>query len=367
MKKHNTIAISRLERQQLSGTEFTTPQEIVAWMGAMQAQDFGMAKWAIGARLPGSTDSLIEAAINLGKIIRTHVMRPTWHFVAAEDIYWMLDLTAANVKAAQSSRDRQLELTEEIYTRSNRKIENALGREGYLTRKELLRELQESGFAIDQNRSAHLLARAEAEKIICSGPIIKGKPSYALLSKMVPKKVNLSKEEALAMLARRYFSSHGPATLQDFSWWSGLAAADARHAIELVSGEINSESIDGRTYHTARNHKTGRPAGEKIHLLPTYDEYLVAYADRSASVDPKYNQHMNEISNRGMFWPIIVVNGQVEGIWKRSIKGDTIRINLFPFTDLNQAVISQVKQAAERYGSFFIKRVEVTLNTLPEK
>ena len=241
------ISHIRLASQQLAGTKFATPKEILAWMGAMQAQDYPMSKWAIGARLPASTDQLIEVAITNAEIIRTHLLRPTWHFVSADDIYWLLDLSAAQNKAAQSSRDRDLELTEADYAKSNGIIEKALSTGRHLIREELIAELNKAGIATDQNRAAHLFARAELEKIICSGATRNGKTTYALLSERVPKVRQISRDEALAELARRYFTSRCPASLQDFTWWSGLPARDANRALELVKSTFTPETIDGRT------------------------------------------------------------------------------------------------------------------------
>jgi hypothetical protein len=357
--KLSDIALTRLVSQQLIGTKYATPKAIVSWMGAMQSQDFPMAKWAVGLRLPGSTEQIVEADINNADIIRTHVMRPTWHFVASEDIYWLLDLTAAQVIATQSARDRQLELTQKVYTKSNSILEKALSKAGALTREAVLVELQKAGIATDQNRSAHLLERAEVEQIICSGPIHKGKPTYALLSERVPKKITLSKDEALATLARKFFSSRGPASLQDFTWWSGLPAADTRQAIELIKGEFQSESIDGKTYHFANNIIMPEVTDETVHLLPPFDEFIVAYTDRSAAVEAKYAERMNEISNRGVFWPVIVINGQVKGIWKRTFNRASIIMDFQPFTELSHSMKTLIESAAGSYGSFMGKMVEI--------
>lgn len=359
--KPSDISLIRLLNQHIAGKRLTTPKEIVSWMGAMQAQDYPMAKWAIGVRLPGSTDRSIEAAIDNAEIIRTHLLRPTWHFVAAEDIYWLLELTAPQIKAAQSSRDRDLALTEAVYARSNTTIENALSADGHLTREELIAELQKAGIATDQNRASHLFARAELEKIICSGATRKGKPTYALLSKRVQKARELTKEKALAELARRYFTSRGPATLQDFTWWSGLAARDAKHALDLVKSDLNPETIDGRTYWLTPDFTVPTFSHTSVFLLPTYDEFILSYANRGASIPSEQEQHMKEISDRGVFRPIIVVNGQVSGIWKRTIKKDTIIIEIQPFTLTDQSTQELIHHAASQYEHYIGKKLEINL------
>ena len=325
----------------------------------MQAQDYSMAKWAIGVRLPGSNEQSIEAAIGRADILRTHLLRPTWHFVAAEDICWLLELTASQIKAAQSSRDRDLELTEAVYLKSNTIIEKALSTGEHLTREELIARLQKAGIATNQNRASHLFARAELEKFICSGATRDGKTTYALLSKRVQKTRELTKEEALAELAIRYFTSRGPASEQDFRWWSGLSTRDANHAVELVKSDLILEKIDGRTYWLMPGFIAPRSSQASALLLPTYDEFIISYTDRSPSIPAQLESHMKEISDRGVFRPIIVVNGQVAGIWKRTINKDTLIVEIQHFTQVNQSIVDLIHQAAAQFGYFLDKKVEV--------
>ena len=218
LMNQSDIALRRLASQHLAGTKFTTPKEIVARMAAMQAQDYPMAKWAIGIRLPGSDDALIESTLDQAHILRTHVLRPTWHFVAAEDIYWLLELSTPRIKAGQKGRDRQLELTEPLYTRSNAIIERALSKGQHLRREELIDDLNQAGIRTDQNRASHLLMRAELDKIICSGASRDGKLTYALLPERAPQTKRFNREETLAELASRYFTSRSPARLKDCAW-----------------------------------------------------------------------------------------------------------------------------------------------------
>jgi hypothetical protein len=359
MIDQSEIALFRLASQRLVETDFSTPKELVYWMGAVQAQDYPMAKWAIGARLPGLTDKTIETAIASADIIRTHLLRPTWHFVATEDVNWMLDLTASQIKAIQSPREKQLELTEEVIARSNATIEKALSAGRHLTREELISALHQVGINTDQNRASHLFARAELEKIICSGASRGSKTTYALFSERVPKTTDLSRDEALAKLARRYFHSRCPATLQDFTWWSDLPARDASKALELVKSEFDRMLIGGRTYWLSRGLTLPHTGRDGAYLLPTYDEFIISYSDRSASISPQLEQHMKQISDRGVFRPIIVVDGQVVGIWKRTLQNDALRIEIQPFIDLDPSTKDKIAEAATRYGSFMGKEIEL--------
>jgi DNA glycosylase AlkZ-like len=355
----SSISTTRLVNQQLVGSQFTSPRSIVSWMVAMQAQDLPMARWAVGIRLPGMTDEKVMDAFNRGQVLRTHLLRPTWHFVTPEDIYWLLELSAPQIIASQRARDRQLELSPEIYSLSNATIEQALKTHGQLTREELLLMLNTAGIKTDQNRSAHLLMRAELEKIICSGAMVRGKPSYALLGEKVSKPQKLSKEEALAELAMRYFTSRCPATVQDFSWWSGLSALDVRQGVEAVRSSFVQEELGGKTYLMPEDYSYPTSAERTLFLLPTYDEFLISYANRSASIQPHYEYHMKEISDRGIFWPVIVIDGQVEGIWKRKYKKESLIVEILPFSQLDEATLALIDRAAAQYACFQDKNMTI--------
>jgi hypothetical protein len=351
------IASLRLANQQIAGTKCGSAQEVVGWMGAMQAQDFAMAKWAVGIRFPNSKDSDIEAAINSGKIFRTHVLRPTWHFVSAEDIHWILDLTAPEIKAAMKSRRAELGLSETVFTQSNRIIEKALRDQKQLTREAVIAEFERADFAVDNNRGYHLLVQAELDGILCSGPIEKGKKTYALLEERCPKIRRLSKEEALARLADKYFTSHGPASLQDFIWWSGLPAGDARRALEMVRPGLASETIASRTVWFHDNIFTSRPDENTACFLPAFDEFIISYEDRSASLsDIAFRR---AVSSNGIFRPVIVVNGQAIGIWKRAVKQNKVIVETQLFDPSINLPSEIIQNAVSPYGRFLDKEVEI--------
>ena len=237
-----TIAHHRLRQQQLAAPRFPTPEEVVAWLGAVQAQDYLGAKWALGLRLPETTDAAIEQAFADGAILRTHVLRPTWHFVAPADIRWMQALTGGRVLAANGYMVRQHGLEEATFQRSNAALAGALTGGNFLTRNELGAALAAAGIHAEGNRLAYLVMRAELDALICSGPRRGKQFTYALLEERVPPAPALTPEEALAELTRRYFTGHGPATLQDFSRWSGLTVADARQGVDLVGDALARRS-----------------------------------------------------------------------------------------------------------------------------
>ncbi|MBW8326273.1 MAG: winged helix DNA-binding domain-containing protein [Prolixibacteraceae bacterium] len=357
---HTTIASLRLLNQQIATPRLKTAKELVSWMGAMQAQDYNHAKWAIGVRLPHLTEIQIETAFNKGEIIRTHLMRPTWHFVSANDIYWMLELTAPQIKSAMKSRNRELGLTESVFGKSQEILVKVLEGNKSITRDELSVQLNKYGISTDGQRLPHILMEAEIDRIICSGQIQGKKQTYALLSERVPKKVILTKEEALAKLAKTYFTSHGPATLPDFIWWSGLPVTDARKALEMNKPTLISETIDTETYWFADTVSTPSTIPDSVYLLPAFDEYLISYKNRRAAIS--IDHHKKAVSNNGIFWPIIVVNGQISGLWKRTVKKDTVLIELDHFRPHDQKEVQLIGKAAETFGRYTETKTEVKIN-----
>src|SRR6266568_4837740 len=247
MMTHLNIAHQRLHNQFIAQQAFEKADDVVRWLGAVQAQDYAAAKWALGLRMQNSTDDLIEQAFTDGTILRTHVMRPTWHFVLPADIRWMLALTAPRVLATIAYYDRTLELDDAVFSQSNAVLAKALQGGKQLTRAELFSELQQAGIATDNlQRIGHILMHAELDGIICSGARRGKQFSYALLDERAPQARTLDCEEALAEFARRYFTSRGPATLQDFVWWSGLTVADARAGLEMVKPQLVHAVVDGQ-------------------------------------------------------------------------------------------------------------------------
>jgi len=345
------IAHERLHNQHLSAPKLKKPADVVRWLGAVQAQDYYGAKWALGLRMKGVTDEAVEKAFADGEILRTHVMRPTWHFVTPADIRWLLQLTAPRVNARNAYYYRKLELDDGVFKRSNKTLANALRGGRQLTREVLRTAVQRDGIAADDLlRLIHILARAELDGVICSGSR-KGKQfTYALLDERVPQTKTLARDEALAELTRRYFTSHGPATLPDFVWWSGLTAKDARSGLDMVQCHLVKESIDGRSYWLSSIGPKRKRASRVAYLLPTYDEYLVSYKDRSAALAPLDGKQ----APRGnvIFGSPIVIDGRVVGSWKRTLEKKTVVISLMPFATLSKAERQAVADAAVRYGAF---------------
>jgi hypothetical protein len=344
----------RLANQHMAGTIFTSPKDLVAWMGAMQAQDFAMSKWAVGVRLPNFTDKSIDAAMDRGDILRTHVLRPTWHLVAAGDVRWIIQLTAPHIQKIVKGRHADLELTKAVLSKSRKVLERTLRDGNFSTREELIVEFNKTGIATDNNRASHLFTSAELEGLICSGPTKRGKQTFGLLDERIPQTRPLSRDEALRSLARRYFSSHGPAALEDFDWWSGLSASDAKRALDMVKPDLSSATVDSKIYWFAR---TNVKPKDSAYLLPAYDEFIISYKDRTATITSE--NHKRAVSSNGIFHPTVVVNGKTIGIWKRTIMEDKVIVEIDHFAKLNPALQRLIEAAAVRYGEFLEKKVEL--------
>lgn len=346
---HQEISHHRLVSQKLLETNSNSPEEIVRHLGAMQAQDYGMAKWAIGSRCD-ATEKEIEDVINSGKIIRTHILRPTWHFVSADDIYWMLDLSRSQVKRLFTSLARQHGYDDKKLDQVNSRIEKLLTRNNHLTRDEIMQELN------IQKASGNLspviiMMNAELSGLVCNGKM-KGKQiTYALLEEKVSKpQSKLTKEEGLAKLAKRYFESHGPATLQDFSWWSGFPPTTVRLAINSIESELNSIEIDNQKYWFGANFTGADNFCESVHFLPAFDEILISYKTREASILLEHQP--KAFTNNGIFKPVILENGKVIGTWKRTLKKDHAKIETQFFNeteDHKKTILFEGIKSFEKY------------------
>ena len=321
---------------------------MVKYLGAVQAQDYAGAKWALGLRMQKSSDAMIDKAMADGTIIRTHVLRPTWHFITPADARWMIDLTADRINAFSASRYRQLELDGPVFKQANDALAKALEGGKQLSRSEVMDVLNTAGVKTDELRFIHILMHAELDKVICSGSRQGKQFTYTHFDGRVPAAAPLAKEEALAALAGRYFKSRGPATLHDFAWWGGITLAEAKTGFEAVKADLTSVIVDRKTFWVPIEQTEATGKSKRAYLLPAFDEFAVAYSDRTAAVKPKYLEQARHV----IFDPSIVVNGQVVGTWKRSIKKREVDITLNFFGKINQAQKRSVDAAAARYRKF---------------
>lgn len=341
----------RLQSHRLTGSQFTTPEEAVAWMGAVQAQSDKVAEWAVGLRTKDCNEVAVKAALDSGSILRTHVLRPTWHFVTPENIRWMLRLTGERIKAALRSFDARFPMSEADHHRGYDLLGKLLGGGRSMTRQELADEFVKRGFSLDTpRRMAHLLMLAEADALVCSG-VMKGRSqTYALLDERAPDSLSLSDDEALARLAMLYFRSHAPATLADFSWWSGLPLTVARTAVASLGSDVTAETWQEQTYYIHSDAPAGSRTMASAQLLPAYDEFLIAYRDRSQVLQPRH--YARAFSNNGIFQPVVLWRGRVVGNWKCIAKKGSSAYEYTWFEGEKTPSERQLRQAEKRYSYF---------------
>ncbi len=345
------IIRQRLSNQFLTGSRLATPVDVVRALGAVQAQDYSGAKWAVGMRTRSATDTDVEAAVARGDILRTHVLRPTWHFVLPEDIRWMLALTGPRIAQAMSSYNRKLGLTPAVFKKSNAAIEKALRDGKQLTRTEL-RPLVQKAFAGSPNGQiiGHMMMQAEVDGVICSGACRGKQFTYALLDERAPAAAGIERDEALSRLAERYFATRGPASVHDFSWWSGLTMGDAKRAIDIRGKAVVPVAVGEKNMWNVTRPKNAPAVGRIAHLLPNYDEYFIGFRDRSSlggRVGTKPVTGGNALINH-----ILTVGGEIVGGWKRKAIGKTTVVDLGLLVSLTEAERAQLEMARARFESF---------------
>ena len=347
MKDHH-LASLRIYNQHISAPDFKKPEDVVKYMVAMQAQDYAGAKWAVGLRMKNINENVIEQAISEGKILRTHLLRPTWHFVSPHDIRWILTLTAPRINAINAALSKKFELTDASFAKSNDVLANALQGNKQLTRPELVTVFEQAGIATNDLRFTLLLMRAELDQVICSGARVGKQFTYALLDDRAPAAAPLPHDEALTKLALGYFTSRGPATVHDFAYWSGLTVSDAGIGLENNKSQLIHETIEGKTYWMSNNTEFLVSSKTSAYLLPAFDEFAIAYKERKALINPLYLKQALHV----VFDPAIVVNDQVVGTWRRTIRKNTVDINLNLFGKLNKTQTKAVDMAVARYKKF---------------
>ncbi|HSD55726.1 MAG TPA: winged helix DNA-binding domain-containing protein [Candidatus Saccharimonadales bacterium] len=350
----------RLHNLQITAHQFSSPGELLQHMGAMQAQEYANALWAIAVRLPGFTRQQVEQAIEDRQIVRTWPMRGTIHFVPAEDAKWMVQLMAPKVLSSSAARRRQLNLTNEFVDEYQKVVVNALKGGVIMTRKELVELLSGRGIETGGQRGIHILWELAARGVLCFGPYRGKQPTFVLLDEWVPHSKQLTHDEACLQMVRWYFTSHGPATIKDFTAWTRLTVRETKTALTQLDNLLESTSVDGAEYWFAKSAHMPQRQSPDVQLLPAFDEYMIGYRDRSAMLEAAHASKVVPGGN-GVFLPIIVVNGQIRGTWKRTQTAKKATITLLPFTKLSSAELASATQIAKRYGTFVGLPVEVGL------
>jgi hypothetical protein len=354
------ITEQRLRHQHLVGARFTDPVSAVSWFGAVQSQDFAGSVWGVGQRCAGVDSAALRRLFDDGAIVRTHVLRPTWHLVAPPDLRWLLALTASRVQAANAAHYRRSGLDAALLGRSADLITAALQAGRQLTRAELAEALARGGISARGQRLTLIAMWCELEAIICSGAMRGRQHTYALVDVRVPATAPRERDDALGELAQRYFISHGPAQVPDFAWWSGLTLSDARLGLGLARVDLTELVVDGRTHYCGVADPPTGAAGPQAHLLPNFDEYVVAYQDRSAlfgsAAAAKEFDGITVLSS-----PLVVYRGRVAGRWRRTVHGDRVRVTITSPAEIGKTARRALTAAAARYGRFVGLPVELDL------
>lgn len=345
------VAYRRLHNQRLEGEPLGSPVDVVRWLGAVQAQDYGPAKWSLGERARGAVDADIDRAMAEGAILRTHMLRPTWHFVLPEDIRWMQALTAPRVHAQNAYYYRQTGLDDGLRARCNRLLESALRGGNHLTRRELEGVLAADGISLKGFGMAYVLMQAELDCIICSGGLKGKQQTYALLDERVPAAPALTRDEALAELVIRYFTSRGPATAKDLRFWSSLPLADIHRGIEVAGARLEREEIEGLPMWSAPGEAPVRPpSSPRVHLLQGLDEYFVGYGESREFCDQSGVRPSRV--DRAVYNGALILDSQLAGHWKRTVSRRAVTFTVALRVPFDDAQMHALHTAADAHGAF---------------
>ena len=355
----------RARNSGLTDRPFGAPDEVVRHHLAMQAQDYGPAKWSIGQRSRGLVDEDVDRALAEGSIIRTHVLRPTWHFVARDDARWLLELTGPRVLKLLGPRHRELGLDVRTLSRCERVLGAALEGGNQLTRKEAGDVLARARINIEGQRLPHILSHCELDTVICSGALAGKQHTYALFDERVGKSLSLDRDEARAELVRRYLAAHGPATVTDLRWWSGLTATDIRSGIHALGDGVESATLDGVTLWFREDASDRSSGGRGAHLLQTYDELVVGYTESRFFGDPQADAARAAWKQRDVPGGTVLVNDRAAGHWKRTLARTGMTVEVMTYEPPSESRLRTIHASARDLGSFLGLPATVEMRAWP--
>ena len=339
---------ARLLNQQLICPQFSSPLDVVEWMGAVQAQEYRMMRWAVGMRMKKPSAKAFEKDYNEGKIVRGHLFRTTWQLASGEDWRWMQDLCRTNALRGMAGwmKSNGVSISEAEQATIQQIFSDYLNRNRIAQKADFAEAVKDKGINMDEHRLSYHIRLAEYSGLLCSGDLFPMKHSYALVDMKLPQQNPVPKDEALALLARKYFRSHGPATLEDFVWWTGMNIGDCKAGMEAIQSELIEERWKGlRFFHHQDSRTRGFRSGT-VTLLPSYDEYLIGYKSRHVALHPDHTHRAH--NSTGNFWPVILLDGEVVGNW--SVSGGTNQTEIFhPEARISQEAL---QEQLKKYGTF---------------
>lgn len=346
------VAHRRMRSSLLWSEPASSPEDVVGWFGAAQAQDYEPAKWAVAMRTVGVGNPELDRLVDEGRLLRTHVLRPTWHFVLPEDIRWLQMLTGPRVHVLNGHYYRNNGLDEDLLARSEALISRWLDQDGELTRNEIGERLGVEGIEAKGNRLAYIMMSAELNGVVCNGRRQGATHTYALVSTRAPDGLHLTQDEGLRELTFRYFRSHGPATVGDFRWWSSLTIAQIRRGLELAADRLHKERLGDHELWSVDPIRAGPPTHSSIHLLQPYDEYTVAFSDTKRAVDAADLVPPPDVIDGRAFYSAVIIDGQLAGWWRRRLHRAHIELELGPSRHLSEGEWDLLRHAGEAYGRF---------------
>jgi hypothetical protein len=347
--KSRDIARLRMHSQRLWGPPLESPEQVVHHLAALQAQEYPFAKWSVAQRAAGVDDAAMQKAFDDGTILRTHVLRPTWHFVLPADIRWMMSISAPRVKGLMAHYDRKLELDDKLFAKSNRGIARAIEKRGHLTRKEIAEVLGRAGIEASGQRLGHIVMRAELDAVICSGAMRGKQHTYALVDERAPGAVTLPPDDAFAELARRYFTARGPATVKDFARWGSFTIAQAAHGLDAVSPALEHEVVGGRTYWFAGSAPGRRSPTRRADLVQLFDETIMGYFEsRDVLAAVTAALPVEQVA----FPHAILLDGRLVGRWRLARTKDSFAVEASLDRLLDAPAKRALDAATSRYARF---------------
>jgi hypothetical protein len=352
------IAKLRLISQQLVASSCYSAGSLIDYMTAMQAQDFAASKWAVGMRIPDCTLPMVDEAIVRGDLLRMHLLRPTWHWASGKDIRQWIRLCAKSIINSARTREISNGLTDDIIAQCKQIIHHALSENPVLSKAALMEEIEKHGIATkEDNMAAHILIHAEMGELVCSGGGEGNKQTYTLLSNRAQDLLHFDAEKSAALLAEKYFISHGPATFDDFLWWSALPVKLARSSVESLGQNIIRVTCCEKVYWMAAKNLHASMPENQAHFLPAFDEYIISYRHREDVLLKA--DYRKIISSNGIFRPALLINGIVAGLWRRTTLKGRFQIDIEPFRSFTPAENVLITEAAEQYAKFLDARVEL--------